>query len=335
MKSFLVDKKEAGARLDKFVQRKAPSLPKSLLYKIFRKGDIKLNGKRCRDFAVILSAGDSVDIFASDEFFAKEKPNYDFLSASKDLAIVYEDDNILIADKQAGVLCHPAKGQYTDTLLSRVCRYLYEKGEYDPEEGYTPALANRIDRGTAGLVLLAKNPAALRSLCRRIKDHTIEKHYLAAVTGEMKKAKGEMHGFLSKNSAKNKVSLTRDESAYEALLRYELLLADRGKSLVDIHLITGFSHQIRVQFSASGHPLIGDMKYGASHHGNGISRQALYSWKLTFCKESGEDILSYLEGKSFYAAEVPFAKELFGVSSANISDQDCGTAKPPRYEAHQ
>ncbi len=321
MKTYDVGPKEAGARLDKFVLKKAAKLPKSLLYKYFRKGDIKVNGKRCRDFSVSVADGDVVDIYIPDEFFIKETPNYDFLSASKDLKIVFEDENIIIADKQPGVLCHPAKGQYTDTLLSRVCRYLYEKGEYNPDEGYTPALANRIDRGTGGLVLLAKNPAALRSLCRRIKEHTIEKHYLAALTGTMNKSGGEMHGFLSKNSAKNKVSLTSDPDAYEARLSYEVLLADRGKTLVDIHLITGFSHQIRVQFSSAGYPLVGDMKYGAAHHGSGISRQALYSWRLTFCPEKEEDILSYLNGRSFYAAEIPFVKEHFGISSANISYQ--------------
>lgn len=322
MKSFNVDPKEAGVRLDKFVQKKAAAMPRSLLYKYFRKGDVKVNGKRCRDFAVILAAGDKVDIYFSDEFFEKPAVNYDFLSASKDLRIVFEDENIIIADKQPGVLCHPAKGQYTDTLLSRVCRYLFEKGEYDPEEGFTPALANRIDQGTGGLVLLAKNPASLRSLCRRIKEHSIEKHYLAAVTGTMNNFKGEMHGFLSKNSSKNRVSLTKDTDAYEALLRYEVLLADKGRSLVDINLITGFSHQIRVQFSSSGHPLVGDMKYGAAHHGSGISRQALYSWRVTFQKESSEDILSYLEGRSFYAADIPFVKELFGVNYSSICDQD-------------
>lgn len=322
MKSFVVDSKEAGVRLDKFVQKKAAAIPKSLLYKYFRKGDIKVNGKRCRDFAVILSAEDRVDIYIPDEFFAKPAQNYDFLSAGKELSIVYEDENIIIADKAPGILCHPAKGQYTDTLLSRICRYLYEKGEYDPEEGYHPALANRIDRGTGGLVLIAKNPAALRSLCRRIKERSIEKHYLAALIGTGLRPTGELRCFLSKDSAKNKVSLTKDTDAYEAFLKYEVVLCDKGLTLVDINLITGFSHQIRVQFSSVGHPLVGDMKYGAKHHGSGISRQALYSWKLTFADEKNEDILSYLSGRSFYAADVPFVDELFGVSYSNICDQD-------------
>ncbi len=322
MKSFTVDTKEVPVRLDKFVQKKAAALPKSLLYKYFRKGDIKVNGKRQRDFAVILAAGDKVDIFIPDEFFAAKPVNYDFLSASKELKIVYEDENILIADKAPGVLCHPAKSQYTDTLLSRVNRYLYEKGEYDPEKDYAPALANRIDQGTGGMVLVAKNPAALRSLCRRIKDHTIEKHYLAVLTGTLKKHKGDIRSRLSKDSGRNLVSLTKDNEAYEAYLTYELLVADKGKSLVDIHLITGFSHQIRVQFSSLGHPLVGDMKYGAAHHGRGISRQALYSWKVTFTEDGTEDILTYLEGKSFYAEDVPFVKEHFGISSASISCQD-------------
>lgn len=322
MKTFKVDGKEAGVRLDKFILKNTADMPKSLLYKYFRKGDIKVNGKRCRDFAYILCEADSIDAYLPDEFFAAKKVNYDFLSASKDLIVVYEDENILIADKQPGVLCHPAKGQYTDTLLSRIERYLYEKGEYAPGEDYPPALANRIDRGTGGLVLAAKNSAALRSLARRIKEHSIEKHYLAALVGSLNKSRGRLECYLQKNEAKNKVSVSHDEDSYHAVLEYEVLLIDKGHTLVDIHLITGFSHQIRVQFSNLGYPLIGDIKYGATHHGSGISRQALYSWKLSFLPEKGEDILSYLEGKTFYAQEVDFTEELFGVSSANICDQD-------------
>lgn len=322
MKTFNVSGKDAPARLDKFILKHTADMPKSLLYKYFRKGDIKVNGKRCRDFAYILSEGDSVDAYLPDEFFAAKKVNYDFLSASKDLKIIYEDENILIADKQPGVLCHPAKGQYTDTLLSRIERYLYEKGEYEPENGHAVALANRIDRGTGGLVLAAKNPAALRSLARRIKEHTVNKHYLAALGGSLNKSRGRLECYLEKNETKNKVSVSRNDESYHAVLEYEVLLIDKGRTLVDINLITGFSHQIRVQFSNLGYPLVGDMKYGAAHHGNGISRQALYSWKVTFLETAGEDILSYLEGKTFYAERVDFTEALFGVSSASICGQD-------------
>lgn len=324
MKSFTVTPKEADVRLDKFILKKAPTMPKSLLYKHFRNSRVKVNGRRCKDFALILKVDDTVELYISDEFFTAARPaNYDFLSAKPELNVIYEDENILLCDKPAGVLCHPAKGEYTDTLLSRISRYLYEKGEYDPETDYAPALANRIDRGTAGIVMAAKNPAALRALCGRIKDHSIEKHYLAAISGTPKKLKGELRCNLSKNENKNRVKVSHDKEDYQALLRYEVLLSDKGRALVDVHLITGFSHQIRVQFSSIGHPLLGDLKYGSIRQKReGISRQALYSYRVSFNPTQEEDIISYLNGKTFYAARVPFIEELFGVSSASICGQD-------------
>ena len=166
MKSFLISQNDGGQRVDKFITKAVPLLPKSLMYKYLRTKRIKLNGKKT-DIAARLQAGDVLELYINDEFFAQdEKKKHDFLSAPRALDIVYEDENIMILNKKAGVLCHPDDNEYVDTLIARVKRYLYEKGEYDPdaENSFTPSLANRIDRNTGGLVLAAKNAGALRVL---------------------------------------------------------------------------------------------------------------------------------------------------------------------------
>ena len=180
MKSFTVAANDAGQRMDKFIGKVAPRLPKSLLYKSIRTKNIKLNGKRA-EISSKLAVGDIVSVYLPDEFFEPLSPKYDFLSAGTALDIVYEDENILLANKPQGLLSHPDKNEYGDTLIGRIQRYLYEKGEYLPEEenSFKPALANRIDRNTGGIVIAAKNAAALRTLCQKIKDREIDKRYLA------------------------------------------------------------------------------------------------------------------------------------------------------------
>ena len=158
MKSFTIAKNDAGQRLDKFITKAVPLLPQGLMYKYIRTKRIKVNSKRS-EISYKLVEGDTVDMYINDEFFAPAKEHFDFLSASKKLDIIYEDENILLLNKKVGLLSHPDDTEYNDTLITRVKRYLYEKGEYDPrdEQSFTPSLVNRIDRNTGGLVLAAKN----------------------------------------------------------------------------------------------------------------------------------------------------------------------------------
>lgn len=318
MKSFTVTKNDASKRLDKFIVQNCPTLPSSLMFKYIRTKRIKVNGKRA-EISTRLNEGDLVEAYINDEFFVSRQPKYDFLSAPKKLDIVYEDENILLADKKQGLLVHPDKNEYGDTLIARIQHYLYDKGEYDPENenSFRPALANRIDRNTGGIVIAAKNAEALRILCDKIKYREIEKKYLAVIHGVPPKKTDILEGYLEKNEDKNKVYLksSKTENSRTIITKYTLLATKSNLSLIEVDLLTGRTHQIRAHMASIGHPLLGDGKYGklAADKKLGFNKQALYSYKLKFTFKTDAGILNYLDGKEFSVPSVWFAEELFGV----------------------
>ena len=317
MKSFTVTKNDASKRLDKFITQNCPTLPSSLMFKYIRTKRIKVNGKRA-EISTRLNPGDTVEAYINDEFFVSKQPKYDFLSAPARLDIVYEDENILLADKKQGLLVHPDKNEYTDTLVARIQHYLYDKGEYDPEaeNSFRPALANRIDRNTGGIVIAAKNAEALKILCDKIKYREIEKKYLAVIHGTPKKKTALLEGFLEKNEDKNKVYLKnrKTDDSLTIKTKYTLLESKNELSLIEVELLTGRTHQIRAHMASIGHPLLGDGKYGklAADKRLGFDKQALYSYSLKFDFKTDAGILNYLCGKRFTVKEVWFADKLFG-----------------------
>ena len=234
--------------------------------------------------------------------------------APSDIDVVYEDENILLCNKPAGLLVHEGNEWCADTLIARIQHYLYKKGEYDPknENSFVPALCNRIDRNTCGIVIAAKNAATLRVLNDKIKDRELEKKYLCVVKGTPKKESGILEHFILKNEKTNTVETLSSPipGAKTARTKYPVLSSHDGMSLIEAELLTGRTHQIRAQFSAIGHPLIGDTKYGKAKDGHGFTWQALCSYKLTFRFEQDAEHLAYLDGKTFYVKDAWFMDKL-------------------------
>ena len=316
MKEFTIGANDAGQRLDRFLAKAVPLLPASLAQKYIRLKRIKLGGKRAeRDTR--LKEGDVLQLYINDEFFEKPREDNAFLPvANPKLTIVYEDENILLVDKRPGLAVHPHDGaEYGRTLIDHIQAYLYQKREWRPREenAFTPALCNRIDRNTGGIVIAAKTAEALRILNQKIKDRELDKRYLAIVEGTPKPREGSLKGYLFKDAQKNRVFVTDTPppGAKSCQTNYKVLASKNGLSLVECELITGRTHQIRAQFAHAGHPLLGDGKYGKLDKRVDRSYQALYSYKLTFCFTTDAGSLENLNGKSFHVSSVDFVEEYF------------------------
>lgn len=327
MKEICVKKNDAGQRLDRFVGKAVPLLPESLLQKYIRLKRIKLNGKGAKRDARI-SEGDVVSLYVNDEFFEVPKEENSWLKVGKPrVDIVYEDENILLADKKPGVLCHSAGKWDYNTLIANIQAYLAQKGEWRPKEenSFAPALCNRIDRNTGGIVIAAKNAEALRIINEKIKDREIEKYYLCAVQGRPKPAEGRLENFLFKDAVKNRVYIKEksEPGAKTAVTEYRTLCSKGPISLVECHLLTGRTHQIRAQMAYAGWPLLGDGKYGSERFNKNFdeSGQALYSYRLVFSFPTDAGILNYLKGREFSVDSVDFAEKYFDLKSLCIKSE--------------
>lgn len=317
MRELTVGKNDAGQRLDRFVGKSLPLLPPALLQKYIRIKRIKVNGQRAaRDQR--LAQGDVLQLYINDEFFDQPREENMFLTLFKpSLDIVYEDENLMLLNKRPGLVVHADETEKVNTLINHIQAYLYQKREWNPrwENAFTPALCNRIDRNTGGIVIAAKTAEALRILNDKIKDREMEKRYLCIVHGRPKPPGGLIENYLRRDEKRKQVTLhrTRVPGAKTARTRYRTLTSHGRLSLVECELLTGRTHQIRAHMASIGCPLLGDGKYGTNELNRpyGETGQALYAYSLTFRFAQDAGALQYLNGKTFKVKDIPFVKKYF------------------------
>ena len=316
MKSITVEKEWDGRRLLRFLQKTMPSASMGQIRKFLRLGRVKIDGKKGGEDSV-LAAGSVVDLYVEDIYFEeteKEDPFYSRIRPK--LTILYEDAHIMLLDKRVGLICHPDEGEKVHTLLTYAQAYLYQKGEWNPKTDFAPALCNRIDRFTAGVVILAKTQEALRAMDEKIRNNEVQKYYLCIVHGKMKYQDGTLRHFLMKRPEQKKVTVLRknEPGSKEAITYYQAIDEQNGLTLCECLLGTGRTHQIRAQFAAIGHPLLGDNQYGnakANEKYGRMNGQALCAYRLIFDFRSDPGCLSGLDGLTVQVKDVPFVREYF------------------------
>lgn len=298
MKEFIIQKNEENQRFDKYLKKLLPNATTSFLYKMMRKKNIVINKKKVEGNEK-LKAGDVVSIFLSDETFDKFhvnleelKKEYDALKSLnlKGIKVVFEDDEMIVADKPYNMLSQKASGKdlsANEYLLG----YMIDKGELSFEEFQTfrPSVVNRLDRNTTGLLLFGKTLNALQQLGEGIRERSIEKYYRAIVAGELKDEL-ELKGYLLKDEKTNKVSFHKEQVEGSDYIETGVkpLVSKNGLTLVEIHLVTGKTHQIRLHLSTIGHPILGDMKYGDEkinkkyYESHKVNYQLLHAYRLEF-----------------------------------------------------
>ncbi|MFZ5988808.1 MAG: RluA family pseudouridine synthase [Bacillota bacterium] len=307
MRTLIVTEEKANKRIDRILKETFSNMPQSAMYKAFRKKDIKVNGTRVKEDYVV-KLNDKVDIYIVDEILdgASKAGSY---TADKAFSVVYEDKNILIANKKQGIPVHPDKDQTENTLIDLVRDYIKNKGEYRKNSTFAPSLCHRLDRNTGGLIMIAKNEESLGIILRKIKTGEIKKYYQCMVKGRMNQKEGLLKAFLEKDENKSRVFIkdTRTKKSVEILTKYKVLSyeeiegSDEGISVLEVELLTGRTHQIRAHFAYIGHPIAGDGKYGSNSFNRllGIKYQALWAYKLKFDFDRDSGILNYLKGKEF------------------------------------
>ena len=327
MKVKIIGDNEAGQRLDKYLKKLLPEAPPGLLYKMLRKKNITLNGKKASG-SEMTKPGDEVKLFFSDETFSKfsgenrERETRRFSGPAP--RIVYEDRHVLILDKPAGVKSQPDSGG-DPSMVEFVTDYLLKSGELDEEQLRTfhPSVVNRLDRNTSGLIAAGKTLAGLQELSEAIRERRVGKYYLCITAGAVTEG-ADIKGYLYKDSRTNTVSVTdfpREGSAFIET-RYEPVYNNGVCTLIRAELITGRTHQIRAHLASAGHPLLGDAKYGTDERSRrlarefGLKHQLLHSCEMEFGEEKGA--LSGLSGKRILSEPPEIFRRVMNTDRRNL-----------------
>lgn len=306
MERFIVDKNEAKQRLDKLLMKRLNLAPKSFIYKMLRKKNITLNGKKA-DGREILQINDEIKLFLSDETIDKFTKQIQTTIVEQEFQVVYEDEQILIVNKPVGLLSQKASGNDI-SLVDQIISYLLKTNQITKKQLQTfkPAICNRLDRNTSGLVVAGKTLRSLQVISDLFKKQKINKYYLCIVVGNISR-KEKISGFLKKDEKTNHVFISKNQSENSTLIKteYEPIRSNKDYTLLKIKLITGKSHQIRAHLASIGHPILGDYKYGNKKINEllknkyKLSSQLLHSYELEFPEEINE--FQYLSGKKFQA----------------------------------
>ncbi len=334
MKCIIVNQNEAGQRLDKLLGKYLNLAGKSFLYKMLRKKNITLNGKKCTG-SEKLTQGDEIRLFLSDETIEK----FSRVSVQKvhkvKLSILYEDDHILLVNKPSGMLSQKARDT-DESLVEYIIDYLLDSGSLTREElrSFRPSVCNRLDRNTSGLVAAGKSLAGLQLLSEMFRDRSLHKYYLCVVAGNLDKGQ-IIDGYLKKDARTNQVTIHKSQIPDSGRIQteYEPLCCQDGFTLLKVTLVTGRTHQIRAHLASVGHPVAGDYKYGDPAVNEQVKKlykihsQMLHSWKLVFPQMA--EPLAHIGGQSFTAP----APEEFVRMFPEIFPTDSGTAE--REEAQE
>lgn len=300
MKKYTIAKSENGIRLDKLLFKIMPGAPPSVVYKSLRKKRIKINGKRTTDSSVHLNEGDELELYINDEFFGEQKLP-DWIAGGVEPEFVYEDENIAVLFKPSGVPSQDMPGEPGYSLESGFRRVMHERGEFEIGGAYVPSLCHRIDRNTSGLVIAAKNHETHRVIVEKIKSKEIRKFYICRVEGCLSPDSADIRGYIKKTGENRFEFSESNRDGKNAALSYRVVGSDRGSSIVKIELFSGRTHQIRAVMAYLGHPIVGDVKYGAEFRGKNYQRLLAYKLKFEFKTNSG--ILEYLNGREFEYGE--------------------------------
>ncbi len=268
---FAPGESDNGLRLDQYLPAFCAPLSRTLARKLIDFGGVHVNGKRVRTCSLLVRSGDTVELY------------YDALplepfALSSD-TIIFQDKHILVLDKPAGIDCQPTPSRFKGTIYAALLEWLVNPRQ--PRQKPPIGMVQRLDRDTSGVLIFSIHPNAHQGLTRQFTQRTVNKTYLALVAGRMLDAAGEFRSFLAKNRATN-LMRSVEKGGQEAITRYRTLIAGEDASLVEVDLLTGRSHQIRVHFSEAGHPLLGDVRYGgsATWRGHTIARQMLHAARL-------------------------------------------------------